>query len=191
MKQRPSLALLAAAILLFAVAPAQAATNITGKIILWPNITHTMTQGASTASETFANIVQTSTSFGTNAAQMTGIALVSATLTNGASATFSLRGGISNSFGRALTFARVSFLAVHSSTNNAHPITVGGAASEPFASWAGGTNPTVTVRPGGAWLSYAPDAVGFSVETNAHNLKIANTGTNSVSFDAYVGGVVE
>ena len=176
-----------AALLIAATSNAQ--TTFTGTLKLTPDWMHIKTEGASTVIETFASIVDAAHMTGTNANQMTSFVRIVGTLTNGASVVHNLSGGVTNSFGDAITFRRVNFLTATAESGNTSAVLIGGAATDTFSAWTAATNDTISLRPGGAVMLRAPDATGYAVDTNACNLKLANTGTNSVGYALYIGGV--
>lgn len=180
-----------AALILAAGGLAEAAsTAFSGTLFVWPQWVNSKTVGSAVVSETLGKIVENTHTFGTNSMQMNAFVRYAGTLTNGEARTFNLQGGVSNSFGDAVNFRRVNFLAVKGATNNAAEITVGDAAANPFVGWIGGTNPTATVRVGGMVMAYAPDATGYAVATNSNSLKIQNATTNALlGYELYIGGV--
>jgi hypothetical protein len=100
-----------------------------------------------------------------------------------------LAGSLSDAFGSTFTLARVKALMVAASPNNSNNVVVG-AGSNAWSTWVGGTNPTVTVRPGGMLLVVAPDATGYAVTAGTGDiLQIANSGAgSSVTYDVIVMG---
>lgn len=176
-----SLTLIAAII----AASASAATiTFEGRLRLAPEWVHLKTDGASSVKETFTDIIAASHTTGTNANQMTSLARASGTLTNGAEVVLNLLGGVHNSFGDAVTFDRVNFLCITAGAANGNAITVGGAASNAWEAW--GTN--AVVYAGGAVVYHAPSATGYDVDGTNGNLRVANAGTNTVSYAVYIGG---
>lgn len=164
------------------------ATAFSGTVMVWPQLKHVKSNGNAVVTEDIGMIVSQAIAFGTNANQMNKWASRAGTLTNSEAVTFGLQGGISNAFGDALTFSRVNFLAVVAPTGNVGNLTIGDAAANPFTGWIGGTNQTVSVRPGGAFVAFAPDATGYAVDTNSVNLKVANSSTNAATYQLYIGG---
>ena len=124
---------------------------------------------------------------GTASNQMNTLFRETVTLTNGQARTVNLATGVANAFGDTVTFDEVRFLAVTTLAANLNNITVGNAATNEFDSWCGGTNQTITVVPGGTWIMVAPNTAGYDSSTDG-NLKILNSGTNSVTYDLWVGG---
>jgi len=123
---------------------------------------------------------------GTNAFEMNQLWSSQRTLTNGANETINILGGITNSFGSALTMSEVRLISFSSASANTDQITIGGASANAFSSWLGDPSDTVKLRPGGYLLAIAPDATGYAVSTNG-NIKVSNDGTNSVIYDVYIG----
>lgn len=181
---------IAAAVMFMAAAVAAhgQASGLSGTVRVWPQLTHVKYNGAAMVSESIGQIIEQAVTFGTNANQMNKWASRTASLTNGEAATFSLLGGISNAFGDALTFGRVNWISISAPAANGNDLTVGGASADPFTGWIGGAAPTATVRPGGIVAAFSPDATGYAVATNNHQLKILNAGTNTVTFNLYIGG---
>jgi len=162
------------------------ATTFTGNLLVRPAWTHQKTSGNSTTTEALSSMFYWVHATGTNANQMTSLFHEQVTLTSGQSRTNNLA-SITDAFGDTIVFAEVRVLAFASASANADAITIGNASANEFDSWCGGTNHTVTVRPGGFFLTVAPDLTGYAVSTNG-NLKVLNTGTNSVTYEIYVGG---
>lgn len=164
-------------------------TAFSGTLHVWPQLTHSKSNGMAVVSETVGQIIEQSIALGTNANQMTKWASKSGSLTNGQAVTFSLLGGISNSFGDALTFGRVNWLALASGSTYGQSLSLGGAASDPFVGWVTGTAPLAIVRANGIAAFFAPDATGYAVATNSHNVKIANLTTepNALFAAGYLG----
>ena len=178
----------AISMLLTAAFIAAAATiEFEGTLTLDPQWLNVKTDGASVVRETFSDLIALTHTTGTNANQMTSLAKSSGILTNSASVTLSLLGGVENAFGDPITFTRVNFLCITAPAANLSALHIGGAASAPFTSWCG-TGGLAVLRPGGTILYHAPDITGYAVGTNG-NLKILNTGTNSATYSIYIGGI--
>ena len=174
-----------AAIILAAACGLALADSFSGRLMLYPEWTHDKTVGASTVTETFGRFVDWTHATGTNANQMTTIIRETTTLTNSQSRTINLAGGVSDSFGDVTTFTIVRFLCLTCADANTNTVSMGGGENS-WASWCGGTNDTLTVRPGGAIMLLAPDAAGYAVTDGA--LTMQNDGTNSVTYSLYIGG---
>jgi hypothetical protein len=171
---------------LLAGLPVIAATSFSGRFVAMPNWTHQKTTGSSTLAESFGSLFDWTHTSGTNASQMSTLVVEAGTLTNAQSVTFDLANAV-NGFGDSVTFKTVRFLAVKAGTANTSAIRIGGDTANRFGSWGGGTNDTINIRPGGFLMLIAPDATGYAVGTNG-NLVVSNTGTNSATYELYVGG---
>ena len=165
------------------------AESFSGNLLVRPQWTHTKTT-ATTSSEAFPSLYILTTTSGTNAYQMNQVWSSQRTLTASATETNNLAGGIVNAFGTTLTMAEVRFISIFAATGNVDTITIGGAAANVFSTWLGDPSDTVTLRPGGYLLLAAPDATGYAVSTNG-NLRVTNNGTNSVTYDIYIGASSE
>jgi hypothetical protein len=101
-----------------------------------------------------------------------------------------LAGVLTDAFGAVVTFARVRGLLVKAAATNTNNVVVGGAASNQFATWAGGVAHTVNVRPGGMLLLGATDATSYAVTAGTGDLlRIANSGAGtSVTYDIVIIG---
>lgn len=181
--------ILTATLILTALTTAAVAESFSGNLLVKPTWTHTKT-GATTASETFSTLLSWTFTSGTNANQMNQLWASERTLTNGQSEVINLAGGITNSFGTTLTIDEVRMIVIGSDTSNSDSITVGAAASNTFDEFLGDPSDTITIRPGGFFLLTGPDATAYPVSTNG-NLQVANDGTNSVTYDIYIGGSSE
>ena len=164
------------------------ADTFVGRLVTYTDWTHTKTVGASTVTETFPEFARWMHTTGTNANQMNVIVRETTTLTNSQSRTLNLSGGVSDSFGDVSTFQTVRFFCVTCPSTNTNNLSIGNASSNQWAAWAGATNDTLTVRPGGSMILIAPDATGYAVTTNACNLSFTNLGTNSIIYSSYIGG---
>ena len=162
------------------------AESFSGTLLVKPNWTHTKT-GATTASEVFSTLYSWSVTSGTNANQINKMWVSQRTLTNSATETIDIAGGITNSFGTQLDMSNVRMMIFKSSADNSDSISIGGAAANAFDAWVGAADDTVILRAGAFLLISAPDATGYAVSTNG-NIKVTNQGTNSVTYDVYIGG---
>ena len=100
-----------------------------------------------------------------------------------------LAGGVNNSFGTALTFARVKLLCVLADSGNNGLIQVGGAAATQFVNWVAHSSDIVNVRADGMLLLVARDATGYAVTGGTGDLlKIYNSGAAGATYTILVGG---
>lgn len=112
------------------------------------------------------------------------------TLSASASEDLDLAGVLTDAFGATLTFARIKGLVIKAATANTNNVIVGNAASNGFITWCGGATNTVTVRPGGVFALWAPDATAYAVTAGTGDLlHIANSGAGtSVTYDVILIG---
>lgn len=162
------------------------AETFSGNLLVRPDWTHKKV-GATVASETVSSLFSWAHTSGATTNQMNQLWVADVTLASNAVRTINLAGGITNSFGTVLTMAEVRMLAISAASANTGTITVGGAAANTFATWAGDSSDKIVVRPGGFLLIVAPDATAYAVGANG-NLMISNNAAASASFDIYIGG---
>lgn len=112
------------------------------------------------------------------------------TLTASATEDLDLAGTLVDAFGATVTFARIKGLVVKAAATNSNNVIVGNATSNGFVSWVGGAAHTVTVRPGGIFTLWAPDATAYTVTAGtADLLRIGNSGAgSSVTYDVILIG---
>lgn len=171
--------------LCFIAAGLALADSFSGRLLVVPQWTHTKTLGASTVSETFDAFLSWPHTTGTSTNQMNAIIREVNTLTNGQARTVSLAGGVTDSFGDAITFTTVRFLCVTAPTSNSNTVSITPGLNG-WDTWITATNTAVIIRPGGLFMVVAPDATGYAV-TDA-NLTVTNDGTNTVQYSIYIGG---
>jgi hypothetical protein len=172
------------------------ADEISGTIRFNPSILHEGVGVASTISETVTDIWRwggTSASIGTNgsAAGMSKLWVYGGTISGGATQSFDLAGGVTNSFGATLTFARVKMMVLCPSNSMAvaQSVLLRPAPANGFASWQSGTNDGARVFSGGAWAVMAPQTNAYAVTPGTGDLlEIANESTNAATYRLYIGG---
>ncbi len=174
-----AIALLASASILIA------ATEFSGNLLLRPAWTHKKTN-ATTTSEAFPQLFNWDFTNGGSTNQMDQLWHSQRSLTNGANEVIDITGGITNAFGDVLTMSEVRMMIISMTAAQSNTVVIGGATNNAFASWLGDPSDTVILRPGGIFLLVGPDAPGYAVSTNS-NLKIPNGGTNTVTYDIYLG----
>lgn len=127
---------------------------------------------------------------GTGATQADRLFTDNRTLSASASEDLDLAGVLTDAFGATLTFARIKGLVIKAATANTNNVIVGNAASNGFITWCGGATNTVTVRPGGVFALWAPDATAYAVTAGTGDLlHIANSGAGtSVTYDVILIG---
>lgn len=110
------------------------------------------------------------------------------TLTSGANETLDLNGVLVNAIGASVTFTKIKVIFIRNKGTTA--LTVGGAATNTFASPFGAAAHTVKVQPGGMLLLVAPDVNGFAVVAGTGDLlQIANAAGASCDYDIVLIGV--
>ena len=114
------------------------------------------------------------------------------TLAASATEDLDLAGVLLDTFGAAITFARIKALVIRAAPSNTNNVIVGGASATQFASWVGAATHTVTLRPGATLALFAgeEDATGYVSAAGVSDLlKIANSGAGSaVSYDVVLVG---
>ena len=183
-------------ILAVVVSATWAADNITGFIRIDPNITHSGTGTGSTLSETFNNVFRWAGTgaIGTNgsAAGMNKLVILTATISGGATQTWDLAGGVTNSFGQVLTFARVKMLVgttSNSMTTAAQSILVQPAPANGWGSWLSTTQAAQRIYSGGGWAIMAPCTNAYAVTAGTGDLlDVINESTNAAQYWLYIGG---
>jgi hypothetical protein len=112
------------------------------------------------------------------------------TLAASAAEDLDLAGVLVDALGATVTLARVKGLIIAASSGNTNNLIIGNAASNGFVSWVGAATHTVTVRPGGVFALFAPDATAYAVTAaTADLLHIANSGAGTtVTYDVVIIG---
>lgn len=111
------------------------------------------------------------------------------TVTTGADDDLDLATGLVDAFGVPLVFTCIKGLWIHPLPTNTTNLTIGLSAA-PFATWLGGTTPTVgPIVPGGVLFVYNPSAAGYVVTaTTADILRITNAAGASAVYDIFIFG---
>jgi hypothetical protein len=107
----------------------------------------------------------------------------------GASQDYDLVGTLVSAFGDTINFDRVKCIVVNNTgTSGTHgDIRVIG---QTFSTWCKAATDYVTVKPGGSFMLFAPDATGFDISAGADTLRITNTsGTYPATYKIGVAGV--
>ena len=129
---------------------------------------------------------------GSGAGQANRVFADTRTLAASATEDLDLAGVLLDSFGAAITFARIKALIIRAAPGNTNDVIVGGASATQFASWVGAATHTIKVRPGATLALFAgeEDATGYVTAAGASDLlKIANSaGGSSVSYDVVLIG---
>lgn len=112
------------------------------------------------------------------------------TLAASASENLDLYGSLTDAFGVVINFIRIKGLYVAADPTNTNDVLVGGAAANQFTNWVSDVTDIVRVKPGGFFLTVAPDAVAFAVTSGTGDqLKVANAGAGTpVNYDIILIG---
>lgn len=99
-----------------------------------------------------------------------------------------LAGSLTDAFGATITFARVRGLIVYAAAANTNNVVVGGDTNALLIG--GAAAHTITVRPGGLFTLFAPDATGYAVTAGTGDiLQVANSGSGTpITYDVVVIG---
>ena len=170
------------------------AASFDGSLIVSPNWTHSST-GVTTVAETFSTLLLWNFTSGTNAHQMNQLWRKRSSVIASGTNQIDIAGGITNAFGEALNMSEVRMMIFSMATNQLNNISIGAAASTPFSTWLGDASDKVVMRPGGFFLLTAPDATAYAVSTNSVTtnslIRITNEGTNTITYDVYIGASSE
>ena len=151
---------------------------------------HTSASDFTTSSAPLSRMYQQIFTEGTGADQANRIFHDQRTLAASATEDLDLAGVLLDSFGAAITFARIRGLVVAAALANTNNVIVGGAATNTFVNWVGGATHTITVRPGGVLALFARDATSYAVTASTGDLlRIGNSGAGStVTYDIVLLG---
>jgi hypothetical protein len=127
---------------------------------------------------------------GTGASQVDRIWADTRTIAASGTDDLDLAGVLVDAFGALITFARIRLMHIAAAAGNTNNVIVGGAAATQFFTWAGAATHTVTVRPGGWFTLFAPDATAYTVTAGTLDLlRVANSGAGTgVTYDIILLG---
>lgn len=111
------------------------------------------------------------------------------TLTASSSEDLDLAGSLTDAFGATLTFARIKAVILTANSANTNNVVLGNVTNG-IVGWFGAATHTISVRPGGLFCIYAPDATAYVVTGGtADLLHVANSGAGtSVTYDIVIVG---
>jgi hypothetical protein len=97
---------------------------------------------------------------------------------------------LTDSYGVAITFARIRAVIVKAAAGNTNNVVVGGAASNAFVGPFGAATHTVAIPPDGIFMAVAPGTTGWAVTAGTGDLlRVANSGAGtSVTYDIFLIG---
>lgn len=129
---------------------------------------------------------------GTGAGQANMIWSSTRALSASSSENLDLYGSLTDNYGTVINFTKIKGILIKASAGNTNNVLVGGAASDAFINWVGDATDIVIVRPGGMFMSYAPDSTAFAVTSGTGDLlKVANSSSGStVTYDIIIIGCV-
>lgn len=112
------------------------------------------------------------------------------TLTASSNEDLDLAAVLTDTYGAAITFARIRALVVKAAAANTNNVVVGGAATNTWVGPFGAATHTVAVKPDGLLILVAPDTTGWAVTAGTGDLlRVANSaGGTSVTYDIFLIG---
>jgi hypothetical protein len=111
------------------------------------------------------------------------------TITTGANHDLDVSGSVVNGLGQTVTMARVKLIIIRNNTTTAGFTAVVGNGSNPLLNWVGAAAHTKTIRPGGFFVDYAPDATAYAVTAATGDiLRINNPNASSITVDYLIVG---
>jgi hypothetical protein len=157
------------------------------RVALTGTISSARDLGTAAVTESLSHLVTVTD--GATANKATQVWADSGTLATSGTVAVDLSGALTNGVGATVAFTRVIGFSVKASTSNGSTITLGGAASNAWETWAGAAGDTVKVRPGGSITILAPDVTGLAVATNADQLKLLNdSSVATAAYDIFIMG---
>lgn len=111
------------------------------------------------------------------------------TLAASATENLDLAGALTDVLGAALTFAKIRAIMVFAKTDNVNDVVIGGAASNTFVGMFNDATDKIRVKPGGAFVWFAPQDGATVTAGTGDILLVANSGSGTpVSYDIVVLG---
>ncbi len=132
---------------------------------------------------------KTTLSDGTGDGQASKIFSDQRTIAASSSENLDLAGGLTDAYGTTITFATIKAIYVKAADTNTNDVVVGAAASNGFVGPFAADDNSVTVKPGGALLIFAPKSGWAVTASTADILKIANSSSGTgVVYDVVLVG---
>jgi len=176
--------------LLIAACAFGSSTNIAGNLYVNQSITHSFTDvsGVQTDEKFVSNRVWNVTE-GRGDDQVEHIWSARIRLTDGAQSVYDLAGGITNRFGQVLTLTGVKWLQVNAPAANRGSVTMGNIKNS-WATWLGGTNQSISIRPESTLMVMCPGTNVYGVTAGTGDiLYFTNSPAWTNILDVYVGGL--
>ena len=147
-------------------------------------------QGASSPNDTWDSVYSKTLDSGVGAGQADVEWHDTRTLNPSASETLDLAGSLVNGLGQTFAPARIKLLEIRN--NGAHSadiLVLGAASSNAWNGWTSVAGSTFKVGPGGLMTLVDPSAAAIAITAGtADQFKVANSGTNTVSYDIRIVG---
>jgi len=177
---------------LVAVSAFAESTNITGSLMIRQQLLNTFTDdlGIQTVEQLTSNAVWAVTS-GKTSGKFEAIWSAKMTLTESATQSYDLSGGLTNRFGKPINFSSVKWIQLGAGSGNSGTISMGNGLAH-WASLIGGTNQSIKIRPGAQVIFMAPQTNSYSVTaTTGDILKFKNDATAYTNtLTVFIGGTV-
>lgn len=183
--------LFAAALLSVALLqPTPAGATISGfRIVAGISGTNAATSGLTSPSEALALSASWSPTNGSATNQAQKVWVSQRTLTASSTENLDLAGVLTDSFGTTLTFATVKAIYVKAAAGNTNNVVVGGAGSNTFVGVFSDATDKIAVKPGGAFMWFAPGTGATVTAGTGDILLVANSaGSTSVTYDIAIIG---
>jgi hypothetical protein len=150
--------------------------------------TNAATSGLTSPAETLALSASWSPANGTATQQASKVWVSQRTLSASSSESLDLAGVLTDSFGATLTFATVKAVYVKAASGNTNNVEIGGAASNQVPLFKD-VSDIVVVKPGGAFMWFAPGTGATVTAATGDILKAANSSSGtSVTYDIVIVG---
>jgi hypothetical protein len=91
-----------------------------------------------------------------------------------------LAGALTDAFGAVISFVRIKAIYIEADAANTNNVLLGGAAANAFINWVADATDRLSIRPGGAFLLVASDAVAYAVTAGTGDLlRVGNSGAGT------------
>lgn len=190
MKILSRLAFIGALLAVALAPPAPAAATISGvRITAGISGTNAATAGLTSPTESLGLSATWSPTNGTGSSQASKVYVSQRTLTASSTENLDLAGVLTDSFGTTLTFSTVKWIYVKAASANTNNVVVGGAGAATFVGVFSDATDKIAVKPGGAFMWFAPGTGATVTATTGDILLVANSSSGtSVTYDISIGG---
>ena len=170
-------------------------TTFSGSLMIRQNLSHKFEDDIGTTStESFNSNAIWYATFGTSTGNMEDVWSSKITLTNQGSTSIDLYGGLTNRFGTKIDVSSIKWFQVACDADNHGSMKLGDGLAA-WSSFLGGTNQSLTLRPGVQLMFWISGTNDYAVtDSTSDILKVTNTDagaawTNTVR--VYIGGLVD